>query len=588
MINEKFIRVLYIDLTTREIHTEDRKDLMPYLGGAGIASKLLQENYQPGLRPTAARQPIIFAIGAATFVFPVMTKVVATFVSPLTGEYGESHAAGRLGMAMLMAGYDAFVITGKSKNPCYLSITDKGVNIREANSIWGMLSEETSRVIRDREYAGGRSAGKRSTVCIGPAGENGCAFASVNVDTYRHFGRLGLGACMGSKNLKAMSIYGDREIPIQDQTQYMKVYRDIYQRCVHSTGMQKYHDLGTPANVVSLSKAGAMPTLNLQSGSYEHAEAISGEAFAEKNLVRKLACAGCSVGCIHIGMYRHEFDKGQEYEAISVTYDYELLFSLGSFIGIQTTDEILTIIQEVEELGFDAMSVGVCLGWATEALEKGLITKDQTIVDLKFGDTAGYVKALEYLAYGENEFYIDLARGSRFASEKYGGAEFAAQLGGNEMAGYHTGYASTIGTVIGARHSHLCNGGYSIDQAMKEFDEDKTVEDLFTEECERCMTNSLVMCLFARRIYDRATILSALNAIGWNLTDDDLTAIGKRIYKTKLEIKQAMGFDQRSVHIPKRYFETPSMNGLLDEETAYRMVDKYIAKSDALMQEVFD
>jgi len=585
MLNEKFIRVLNINLSTGEVRIDKRVDLLPYLGGAGIAAKLLLENYKKGLSPTSPKQPIIFAIGAGTFVFPILTKVVATFVSPLTGEYGESHAGGRLGMAMLMAGYDALVITGKSRRPCYLAITDRDINIREASSIWGLPIEETGRVIRDREHAGGRSSGKRSILRIGPAGENGVAFACVNVDSYRHFGRLGLGACMGSKHLKGISIYGERSIPTMNKNQYFKVYREIYQRCVHSTGMSKYHDLGTPANVLSLSKAGAMPTLNLQSGTFEHADAISGEAFAENNLVRKTACAGCAVGCIHIGMYRHAFDKEHEYEAINVTYDYELIFALGSFLGIKTTDEIIAIIQVVEETGVDAMSAGVCLGWATEALENGLITKKETLVDLKFGDSANYIKALEYLSAGTNEFYRDLGKGSRFASAKYGGEDYAMQLGGNEMTGYHTGYAATIGQVVGARHSHVCNGGYGIDQGMKEFDEDKLIDAIFTEECERCMTNSLVMCLFARKIYDRKTILSALNSIGWNLTNEDLTIIGKRIYQTKLQIKRDMGFKQEDVKLPKRFFETPSMHGVLDEETTYRMINKYIAKTDALMQE---
>jgi len=587
MLNEKFIRVLNINLSTSEIRVDQREDLLPYLGGAGIAAKLLQEHYKPGLAPTAPKQPIIFAIGAGTFIFPVLTKVIATFVSPLTGEYGESHAAGRLGMAMLFAGYDAIVITGKSRKPCYLAINDRDIKIREASSMWGMPVEETGRVIRDREHAGGRSSGKRSIIRIGPAGENGVAFACVNVDSYRHFGRLGLGACMGSKHLKGISVYGNRSIPVANQKQYFKVFRDIYQRCVFSAGMTKYHDLGTPVNVLPLNKAGSLPTLNLRSNTYEHADAISGEKFAEHNLVRKVACAGCSVGCIHIGMYRHEFAKGSEYEAINVTYDYELIFSLGSFLGIKTTDEILAIIQEVEEYGIDAMSAGVCLGWATEALEHGLVSKEDTLIDLKFGDAAGYIKALEYMSAGANQFYRDLGKGSRYASEKYGGADFAMQLGGNEMTGYHTGYASLVGQAVGARHSHLCNGGYGIDQGIKEFDEDKLVDAIFNEECERCMTNSLAMCLFARRIYDRETILSALNSIGWELTNEDLDVIGKRIYQTKLQIKRDMGFVQKDVRLPKRFFETPSMHGVLDEETAYRMIEKYIAKTDALLQEKF-
>jgi aldehyde:ferredoxin oxidoreductase len=351
--------------------------------------------------------------------------------------------------------------------------------------------------------------------------------------------------------------------------------------------MEKYHDAGTPINVLPLNKSGALPTLNMRLTRFDHAEDISGEAFAHKNLVRKLSCVGCPVGCIHIGMYRREFDKGHEYEAISVAYDFELIYALGTFLGVKTTDEILAIIEEVEEYGLDAISTGVCLGWATEALEHGYITTDHTLVDLKFGDSAGYIKAIEYLSTAVNNFYRALGKGSRYASTKYGGENFAMQIAGNEMAGYHTGYGALVGAAVGSRHSHLCNGGYSVDQSMKEFNEDAMVEKIFNEEYERCMTNSLVMCLFARKIYDRPTILSALNCIGWDLTDEDLTSIGKRIYQIKLKVKNMLGFEQKSVKLPKRFFETPSMHGKLDEETAYRMIRKYTEKTDALLREEY-
>jgi len=284
-------------------------------------------------------------------------------------------------------------------------------------------------------------------------------------------------------------------------------------------------------------------------------------------------------------MYRRQFDKGHEYEAISVPYDYELIFALGTFLGIESTDEIIAMIEEVEEQGLDAMSTGVCLGWATEALDKGFISTDDTLVSLSFGDSAAYIEAIRHLSAGTNTFYRTLGKGSRQASSRYGGENFAMQIAGNEMAGYHTGYGALVGSVVGARHSHLCNGGYSIDQSMSEFDEDAYVEKLFTEEYERCVTNSLVMCLFARKIYDRETIIEALNSIGWSLTSNDLDSIGKRIYKTKLQIKKALGFRQKGVQLPKRFFETPSMQGKLDEETAQRMVRKYCDKTDALMKE---
>ena len=585
MLNEKYIRVLNVDLTTKKVRVEKREDLMAYLGGTGVATKLFQENFRPDLDPTDPSQPVVFAIGAGAYVFPVLTKMVAIFVSPLTGEFGESHAGGRTAMAMFMAGYDALVITGKASRHSYLAISDTDVNIRDARAMWGLPVSDAGRNIRDREHEEGRSAGKRSIIRIGPAGENGVTFACVCVDTYRHFGRMGLGAKLGNKNLKAISIYGNRSIPVKNQKEYFKVYQEIYKKSTSTDMMAKYHDAGTPINVMPLNKSGGLPTLNMQAGSFEGAEEISGEAFAQKNLVRKLACAGCPVGCIHIGMYRREFDKGHEYEAISVSYDYELIFALGTFLGIGVTDEILAIIQEVEEYGLDAMSAGVCLGWATEALEKGYISKKDTIVDLQFGKAEGYIKAVEYLSTGANRFYRHLGKGCRHASAKYGGGDFAMHIGGNEMPGYHTGYGSLIGCAVGARHSHLDNGGYGYDQTAKEFDEDKLVDFLFKEECERCMTNSLVMCLFARKIYDRETILKALNSIGWNLKDEDLTAIGKRIYQTKLEVKEMLGFNQKAVKLPKRFFETPSVTGVLEEEVAYRLIRKYVDRTDELMEE---
>ena len=585
MLNEKYIKVLYIDLETEKIRIEQREDLMPYLGGVGIASKLLQENIKPDLEITAPEQPIIFAIGAGAYIFPVLTKTVAMFISPLTGELGESYAGGRMAMSMLMAGYDALVIAGKAKKHSYLAISTNNVNIRDARAMWGMPVNAVGQNIRDREHDGGLSIGKRSIIRIGPAGENGVAFAGVCVDTYRHFGRMGLGACMGRKNLKAVSIHGNRSIPVLNQKQYFKVYKDIYSKCTDTDNMAKYHDAGTPINILPLNKSGALPTYNMQANTFEYADNICGETFAQKNLVRKMSCTGCPVGCIHIGMYRREFDKGHEYEAISVAYDFELIYALGTFLGIKSTDEILAIIEEVEEYGLDAISTGVCMGWATEALEHGYITIDDTIVELKFGDSAGYIKAIEYLSKCENKFYRVLGKGSRHAATKYGGENFAMQIAGNEMPGYHTGYGSLVGAAVGARHSHLCNGGYGIDQSMTEFDEDAVVEKIFNEEYERCMTNSLVMCLFARKIYDRQTILDALNSIGWNLTNDDLTAIGKRIYQIKLQIKNALGFKQKAIKLPKRFFETPSMHGKLDEETAYRMIRKYTEKTDALLRE---
>ena len=576
MIYKDYIRVLCIDLQAGKIRVFERKDLTQYLGGVGVASKLLEEYMRPELPPLAPEQPVIFANGVLSTIFPVVTKTIAMFISPLTGELGESHMGGRMARTMFEAGYDAIVITGKASHPIYLAISECDVQFREARSIWGKSPDDTYQIIRERETG---HEGKRSLLCIGEAGENLVSYACGTIELYRHAGRLGLGAVLGSKLVKAVHVIGSLSIPIENFKEYFKVYREIFDKATeHGGPMAKYHDAGTPINVEPLNKAGGLPTLNLQKNRFEQASWISGDYFAQKHLIRKLACVGCPVGCIHIGQVRRAFfESGYEFETIMVGYDYELIFALGSFLGIHNAQHILELIEEVEKGGLDAMSAGVALGWATEALENGLVTIEDTVVPLRFGEVEGYRQAIAYISTAENEFYTNLGKGVRHAAGVYGGGDFAMQIAGNEMPGYHTGYGSLVGTAVAARHSHLCNGGYSIDQGLKEptIDPDSFVESLLSEEVERCMLNSLVMCLFARKIYDRETVLKALASIGKNMTDEELTEAARRIYATKLRIKKALGFDLKDVKLPKRFFKTPTMHGVLDEALAYEILEKY-------------
>ena len=580
MIYHDTIRVLYIDMKSQKIRVEERADLKQYMGGVGVAAKLLEENMHPELPPLDPAQPVVFAIGALSTIYPVITKTTAMFISPLTGELGESHAGGRMALTMFSAGYDAMVIYNKASRPTYLTISENDVVFNDARPFWGSEKDNLGRVIRHSN----QMSGKRSIIRIGTAGENQVSYACVTVDRYRHFGRLGLGALFGSKHLKAINLIGTRDIPIQNFKEYFKVYREIYDICTKSNTMAKYHDAGTPINVVPLNDAGGLPTLNMQQNRFGGATEICGEQFALKQQVRKLACAGCPVACIHIGQFKREFaDDQHEYETVNVGYDYELIFALGTFLGIGDREQILQLIEEVEIVGLDAMSAGVALGWATEALEKGLITLDDTIVPLRFNHYKGYMKAVHHIAEVKNEFYRNLGKGVKHAASVYGGEDYAMHIAGTEMPGYHTGYGSLTGAAVGARHSHLDNGGYALDQKMEHpADVDAIVDALLKEEIERCMLNSLVICLFARNVYSRKMILAAFHAIGEEMTDEELTAVAHRNYATKLRIKKALGFDLNDVKFPKRFFKTPSMRGRLDEATAYEILQKYRERLAAL------
>ncbi|MCX7883613.1 MAG: aldehyde:ferredoxin oxidoreductase, partial [Caloramator sp.] len=402
------------------------------------------------------------------------------------------------------------------------------------------------------------------------------------VDTYRHFGRLGLGAVFGSKLLKGIVVIGDNSIPIpvDNRKKYRLVYDRIYDTVIKTDVMEKYHELGTSINVIPLNDMNALPTLNLSTTKYDYAEDISGESFAEKSLVRKIACAGCPIGCIHIGQFRRQFDEGYEYESVNVSYDHELVFSLGSFIGLKSPDEILQLIDVVEREGLDAISIGVVLGWATECYKRGIITLDDTLMPFEFGVLSNYMAAVHYIATGKNEFYKNIGKGIAFASKKYGGEDIACHLGGNEMPGYHTGYGSVVGFSVGSRHSHLDNAGYSIDQAgVKEED---IVQKILEEEIERNILTSLIICLFARKVYKREIILEALDSIGIKTTNEELTEAGREILKLKYDIKRKLGYSLDTIKIPERFFKTRSFNGKLDSIKAHEMVKKYKDMIDAL------
>jgi len=576
MLNENFMRVLTIDLDKQESGITERTDLHNYLGGIGLAMALFAENFVPDRAPGDSCQPVVFANGPLSAIFPVVTKVAAVFSSPLTGELGESYAGMRLALAMRLAGVDAVVIKGRAAKPVYLTISDQQVLIKDAAHLWGLSCEETGRILRETEP--GR--GHRSCIRIGPAGERLVAYSSVNVDTYRHFGRLGLGAVMGGKNLKAMVVYGDRDYPIGNYKEYDRVYQEIYRKVVTTEVMDKYHGVGTSVNVMPLSEMKALPTRNLQSSSFEHAGSICGEAFARDSLYRKLACTGCPVGCIHIGLHRRAFDEGYEYEPVAISYDHELIFALGSFLGMSSQGKIYELIDRVERYGLDAISTGVALGWVTEAFNKGLVDVNLLGTEVAFDNLEGYLHVIDALVQGENEFYRTLARGTRAAAARYGGRDFAMNLAGNEIAGYHTGYGAILGQLAGARHSHLDNAGYSFDQQSPPLAGEELVEGLIKEEKARNVLNSLCICLFARKVYDVETVVKALCSIGISKTAEDLEELGENIFRLKMDVKKKMGFDLKDVKVPERFFETLSLHGQLNREEFEKLVSLYLEKTN--------
>lgn len=580
--NDPLSRVLYIDLSRRSFSIQNRPDLFDAgIGGSGVAIRLLEEECPAGVDPMSPENPIIFAVGPLVGMFPLGSKVTAMFKSPHTGNLGESHAGGRSAVAIRMAGYGAIVIRKASVAPVYVVVEGDKVYFRDASALWGLNSAYTvGTILRQNE----EGSGMRTIMRIGRAGEQGVSYASVITETYRHFGRLGLGALFGSKKLKGLVISGQRSLPVTDKRAYRTLYDELYKIATESELMKKYHQLGTAMNVLPLNAIGALPTRNLQQGTFEGAEQISGERLAEDYLGRRVACAHCPVACIHLAAIRYPYPKDPYfYKTSMIGYDHEPIFAVGSMLGGTDIRGLFKLLDEAEVLGLDVMSMGVTLAWATEAMQRGLITVKETDgLTLEWGNYATYVEAAKRIVNQPNDFYRAMAHGAEKAAAIYGGADFALTFGGNEMPGYHTGPGCHLGYLTGARHSHLDSAGYGIDQKAALKGEALTAEGIATslleEERWRQVLTSLVICLFARGIYTPEVVQKALALVGFDRSVDDLHAFGADTLHRKYAFKLREGFDPMTMRIPKRIMETPSPAGPFDEELLRKVIALYNAQ----------
>ena len=572
-------RVLYVDLSRRRFEVIERPDLFEEgLGGTGVGIRLLEEECSPGTDPLGPGNPVVLAVGPLVGHFPLASKTVAMFKSPHTGNLGESHAGGRSAVAIRMAGYGAIVLRGESATPVYLAIDGDAVHFRDASALWGLRSTYTvGAVLRERETG----SGYRSILRIGRAGERGVTYAAVVVDTYRHFGRLGLGAVFGAKRLKGIVVSGRLALPVSDRAAYARTYDEVFRAATDSPLMRKYHELGTSMNVLPLNEVGALPTRNLKEARFEGAEAISGERFAETLLGRRLACAHCPVACIHLAALRTPHpSEPYFYKTSMLGYDYEPTYALGSLLGVADPAGVLRLNDEVEVQVLDAISTGVVLSWATEALERGLVsTKETNGLALAWGDWSTYIQAVERVVAQPTDFYRALARGARQAASIFGGEEFALALGGNEIAGYHTGPAYALTMLGGARHSHLDSAGYAVDQKAaasgKALVPEEVAAALLDEERSRQVLSSLVVCFFARGVYTPETVVRALSSVGIQRTPEDLARLGAETLARKHAFKAREGFDPASLRIPSRILETPTPLGPIDADFIRRALAQF-------------
>jgi len=389
MANGYWNRVLRIDLSSGDIRVEEVGEEVWKLciGGAGFGAKVLLEEITADTDPFSPENPLIFALGPyQAGNSPGNAKWTVVTKSPLTGTYADSAAGASWGLALKRAGYDALVITGKAEQPVYLFIDENYVEIRDAQSLWGLDSYQTIEALRkvDKDF---------SVVTIGPAGEKLVHFACLIADTHSFAGRCGIGAVMGAKRLKAIAVKGRKKVPVYDEDGLIKVskqrFREIYEAA--KEGLRKH---GTPELCITAEGFGDMPIKYWNGDVWpEGARKLGAPRYTEFLHARPLPCVNCPIGC-----HRHIEVKGEYYEVKGPGPEYETLGMLGTNLLIDDLEAIAKANELCNRLGIDTISAGACVGLAMECCyERGLLTKEQVGINLAWGNAEAMITMINQL-----------------------------------------------------------------------------------------------------------------------------------------------------------------------------------------------
>jgi len=432
-------KILHVNLTsaTWEIEEPSERWYRTYMGGSSIASYYLLKNLKPGVDPLSEENILVFACSVVCGT-PIsgFNRYTVAAKSPHTGGFGESEAGGYWAPELKFAGFDAIVIRGRAKKPSYLWIHKGDVEIRDAAGIWGKNNFETLEILREELHE------KRVRVAsIGTAGEKMVPFACVQNDMEHYNGRTGMGAVMGSKNLKAVAVRGNQKLHTHDPDKIKEIsswHRERVKSHPPNVGLTKF---GTPGLVAGLNDSGILPTRNFNEGVFEGAENLAAPNYHNTIFHSTGTCWACSVRCKRRVEYSHDqfpLDKrfgGPEYEAIG---------ALGSMLGIDNIAAVARGNQLCNLLGMDVCSTGAIIAFAMECYENGILTKkDCDGQTLNFGDAGAMLWLIEKIANRQGIGAI-LSKGVKKAAEVIGkGSEqYAFHIKGNELA-FHDGRGKT-------------------------------------------------------------------------------------------------------------------------------------------------
>jgi aldehyde:ferredoxin oxidoreductase len=564
-------RIIRVDLNRKRVEEQilDPQVAKNYIGGRGLGVYYLLQEADPHCDPLGEENPLIMATAPLTATrAPTGARYMVMTKSPLTGAITCSNSGGQFPAALKKAGLDMILFRGKAPEPVYLWIDRGQVEIRPASHLWGKDTHETHDSLRKETHPEARVA------CIGPAGEKQVRFASIMNDRDRAAGRSGVGAVMGSKNLKAVVVRGDGEVPIWDESAFEKSCREYYQKFRQSIkdGPPPLRTHGTAVTVMATQSHGVLPTRNFQQGTFEGWKGIHGETLTQKYLVRPKACFSCPIACGRVTRVKEGPFQGE-----GEGPEYETVYALGSNCGVDDIAAVAKANYICNELGLDTITTGATIACAMELSERGYLPDADVGRSLGFGD-AGALVAFTRMAGLREGFGDILAEGSLRMARRYGHPELAMVSKGQEFAGYEPRGEQGMGLAyatssIGASHMRgdpayieLLGVPMLIDPLSWE-EKPAIVRDF--QDVSAVIDSAGLCIFFSMRNYVTPTrdvrpvgILQLLNsATGAGYDMDELMRAAERIINAERLFLVRAGFSRKDDTLPPRLTQEPLPDG---------------------------
>jgi len=563
--------LLRVNLTEQTWRAEAIPDswLRDYVGGRGLAARYLYEELDPTVDPLSPANRLIFATGPLTGTHaPTGARYMVITKGPLTGAITTSNSGGHWGPELKFAGYDLLLLEGRAPHPIYLFIRDRRVEFRDARSLWGAGTNETEERIRAE-----LNLPEARIACIGPAGERGVRFACIINDKHRAAGRSGVGAVLGSKNVKAIAVRGTGGVRLADPPRFLAAVAAMQRKLAESEGRKGMTELGTIQTIDLTNEFGGCPTRNFTDGQFEAAEQLNGNTLKATRLVANKACFACTIACGRVtrlgdGANKYLVNTHPRNWKVAVEGpEYENAWALGADCGVGDLDAVIKANYLCNDLGMDPISMGATLAAAMELYERGVIDESVTGMPLPFGSAEALVRMTEATGYREG-FGDLLAEGAKRMTERFGHPELFMGVKGQEFPAYDPRGFQGMGVAYatcnrGACHLRAWTPAIETSGVMPPHATEGKGRWVAEEQNRTTAHDATGLCLFVGAggitLADIAPVLAA--ATGFPYTEEELVRAGERIWNLERLWNLGAGFTAKDDTLPKRLLTEPHRRG---------------------------